>query len=323
MEMENEIYLAPAKLNLFLHVVGRKANGYHLLQSLFTKINVYDELQINISQSDSGKNIIKVNTVPEIVNLKESDNLCYKAAEQILLYNNSNNSNNSNNNKNSQKFLITINLKKNIPNGAGLGGGSSDAAMVLKILNNKLHLHLSENILLQIAQNLGADVPFFIKENKHYFVEGIGEQLTEISNNKANEILNNMYYLILKDDSIVIPTPMIYKDENLQRNSPKIDLVNIENDISNNNFFANKNNKNIYKNNLESVAMNLFPKLNSLKTYIQNNINENIKMTGSGSAMFIASDNKSQLENLLTLIENAENSKKISKISWKIIAKSA
>ena len=69
--------------------------------------------------------------------------------------------------------------------------------------------------------------------------------------------------------------------------------------------------------------MNLFPKLNSLKTYIQNNINENIKMTGSGSAMFIASDNKSQLENLLTLIENAENSKKISKISWKIIAKSA
>lgn len=323
MEMENEIYLAPAKLNLFLHVVGRKANGYHLLQSLFTKINVYDELQINISQSDSGKNIIKVNTVPEIVNLKESDNLCYKAAEQILLYNNSNNSKNSNNNKNSQKFLITINLKKNIPNGAGLGGGSSDAAMVLKILNNKLHLHLSENILLQIAQNLGADVPFFIKENKHYFVEGIGEQLTEISNNKANEILNNMYYLILKDDSIVIPTPMIYKDENLQRNSPKIDLVNIENDISNNNFFENKNNKNIYKNNLESVAMNLFPKLNSLKTYIQNNINENIKMTGSGSAMFIASDNKSQLENLLTLIENAENSKKISKISWKIIAKSA
>lgn len=318
--MENEIYLAPAKLNLFLHVVGRKANGYHLLQSLFTKINVYDELQINISQSDSGKNIIKVNTVPEIVNLKESDNLCYKAAEQILLYNNSNN---SNNNKNSQKFLITINLKKNIPNGAGLGGGSSDAAMVLKILNNKLHLHLSENILLQIAQNLGADVPFFIKENKHYFVEGIGEQLTEISNNKANKILNNMYYLILKDDSIVIPTPMIYKDENLQRNSPKIDLVNIENDISNNNFFENKNNKNIYKNNLESVAMNLFPKLNSLKTYIQNNINENIKMTGSGSAMFIASDNKSQLENLLTLIENAENSKKISKISWKIIAKSA
>ncbi len=320
MKMKNEIYLAPAKLNLFLHVVGRKANGYHLLQSLFTKINVYDELQINISQSDSGKNIIKVNTVPEIVNLKESDNLCYKAAEQILLYNNINN---SNNNKNSQKFLITINLKKNIPNGAGLGGGSSDAAMVLKILNNKLHLHLSENILLQIAQNLGADVPFFIKENKHYFVEGIGEQLTEISNNKANEILNNMYYLILKDDSIVIPTPMIYKDENLQRNSPKIDLVNIENDISNNNFFANKNNKNIYKNNLESVAMNLFPKLNSLKTYIQNNINENIKMTGSGSAMFIASDNKSQLENLLTLIENAENSKKISKISWKIIAKSA
>ena len=90
-----------------------------------------------------------------------------------------------------------------------------------------------------------------------------------------------------------------------------------------NNFFANKNNKNIYKNNLESVAMNLFPKLNSLKTYIQNNINENIKMTGSGSAMFIASDNKSQLENLLTLIENAENSKKFSKISWKIIAKSA
>lgn len=321
--MENEIYLAPAKLNLFLHVVGRKANGYHLLQSLFTKINVYDELQINISQSYSGKNIIKVNTVPEIVNLKESDNLCYKAAEQILLYNNSNNINNNNNNKNSQKFLITINLKKNIPNGAGLGGGSSDAAMVLKILNNKLHLHLSENILLQIAQNLGADVPFFIKENKHYFVEGIGEQLTEISNNKANEILNNMYYLILKDDSIVIPTPMIYKDENLQRNSPKIDLVNIENDISNNNFFENKNNKNIYKNNLESVAMNLFPKLNSLKTYIQNNINENIKMTGSGSAMFIASDNKSQLENLLTLIENAENSKKISKISWKIIAKSA
>ena len=87
-----------------------------------------------------------------------------------MLYNNSNNSNNSNNNKNSQKFLITINLKKNIPNGAGLGGGSSDAAMVLKILNNKLHLHLSENILLQIAQNLGADVPFFIKENKQVVV---------------------------------------------------------------------------------------------------------------------------------------------------------
>ncbi len=307
--MHLETYLAPAKLNLFLHVIGRQENGYHLLQSLFTKINLYDELQIAVTEITNAENIIKVNTFPEIINLATTDNLCYKAAEKILSYN-----------KNSKKFLITINLQKNIPNGAGLGGGSSDAAVVLKVLNQKLNLHLNENILLQIAKNLGADIPFFIKANNHYFVEGIGEQLTEITNKNVNEILNNIYYLILKDDNISIPTPMIYKDKNLQRNSPKINITTLEKDILSNNFFTNKNN--FYQNNLEQVAINLFPKLNQLKNTILQ-FNPNVKMTGSGSAMFIASDNKQQLEILLNEIENAEISKKIPKISWKKIVQVA
>ena len=160
------VWLAPAKLNLFLHVLGRRQDGYHLLQSLFCLIDWCDELEFMPNQ-------LATITRQTQLDWPESQDLSIRAAKALqavgiemgVL---------------SARDGCAISIKKSIPSGAGLGGGSSDAATTLLALNALWHLGLSRDQLSEIGLALGADVPFFLF-GKPALVTGIGESMTSLT----------------------------------------------------------------------------------------------------------------------------------------------
>lgn len=181
---------APAKLNLFLHVIGRRADGYHLLQSVFRLIDWCDTLHLErrsdgvVSREDLGP------ALPE-------DDLCTRAARLLQQ-------------ATGTREGVHIAIDKQVPWGAGLGGGSSDAATVLLGLNRLWNLGLDRRALLELGVKLGADVPFFIG-GRDAWVEGIGEILTPIALPPAS-------YLVLKPP-VAIPTAAIFSSPLLRRNT--------------------------------------------------------------------------------------------------------
>ncbi|PKO35101.1 MAG: 4-(cytidine 5'-diphospho)-2-C-methyl-D-erythritol kinase [Betaproteobacteria bacterium HGW-Betaproteobacteria-7] len=183
---------APAKLNLFLHVVGRRADGYHLLQTVFRFIDRCDSLRF--APRDDG-HIVLANPLPGVA--PESD-LCYRAA--LLLRQ-----------ATDCQQGVTIHLDKQLPMGGGLGGGSSDAATVLLALNHLWQTGLTRRRLEQLGLALGADVPVFI-HGRNTFAEGVGEHFTDIDLPPAS-------YLILVPP-VNVPTAAIFTAPELPRATP-------------------------------------------------------------------------------------------------------
>ena len=148
---------APAKLNLFLHVVGRRADGYHLLQSLFVLVDWCDTLHF---ESRADGRLARHDLGPAL----PADDLCLRAARRLQL-------------ESGSSLGADISIAKSVPWGAGLGGGSSDAASTLLALNRLWNLNWPRERLLPLALALGADVPFFVA-GRNAIAEGIGERLT-------------------------------------------------------------------------------------------------------------------------------------------------
>ena len=155
-------FFSPAKVNLFLKVINKRPDGYHNIQSLFTFIDLNDEIFVEICESKNETQEIKVDN--PLSGCREQDDLIYKACQQIL----------------PGHLSISIKVKKNIPQGGGLGGGSSNAATTLIAINQLCKLGLSFNELADIGLKIGADVPFFI-HNSSAFVEGVGEKITKVN----------------------------------------------------------------------------------------------------------------------------------------------
>jgi 4-diphosphocytidyl-2-C-methyl-D-erythritol kinase len=151
---------APAKLNLFLHVVGRRADGYHLLQSVFVLLDWCDTLHFERRSDGRLQRHDRGDPLPP-------DDLCLKAARALQQ-------------ASGCTFGVDITIDKRLPSGAGMGGGSSDAASTLLALNRLWDLHWPRERLLSLALSLGADVPFFVG-GRNAWVEGIGERLTPIA----------------------------------------------------------------------------------------------------------------------------------------------
>lgn len=179
---------APAKLNLFLHLVGRRADGYHLLESLFVLIDWCDTL--HLERRDDGKLLRHdlSETLPD-------DDLCLRAARALQQ-------------ASGCPLGADIHILKRVPWGAGLGGGSSDAATVLLGLNRLWGLGWSRARLLDLGQRLGADVPFFLG-GCNAWVHGIGERLTPV------EIPAGQRFAVLKPP-VALPTPAIFRHEATQ-----------------------------------------------------------------------------------------------------------
>jgi 4-diphosphocytidyl-2-C-methyl-D-erythritol kinase len=184
---------APAKLNLFLHVIGRRADGYHLLQSPFVLIDWVDLL--HLERLEDGR-LERVDLGPGL----PDDDLCLRAAR--LLQQTSGGAQGA-----------RISIDKRVPWGAGMGGGSSDAATVLLGLNRLWALHWPLSRLLELGARLGADVPFFLG-GRNAFVEGIGERLTPLS-------LPTAWYAVLKP-AASLPTAAIFASPLLQRDTEAV-----------------------------------------------------------------------------------------------------
>lgn len=193
-------YPAPAKLNLMLRIIGQREDGYHLLQTIFQFVDWCDWL--TFFQNDSNEIILE----NEISGVENEDNLIVRAAKLLK-------------SETGYQGGITIQLEKNLPMGGGLGGGSSDAATTLVVLNSLWNLQLSHEKLMELGLSLGADVPVFIF-GKAAWAEGIGEKLTEIN-------LKEQWVLIL-NPGCSVNTKKIFSDKNLTRNSKSITISELE-----------------------------------------------------------------------------------------------
>lgn len=188
--------LAPAKLNLFLHVVGRREDGYHLLQTVFRFVDFSDRLHF-VMREDG---VVKLHA--PIPGVPEDKDLCVRAAKLLQQ-------------ESGISQGVEIFLEKCIPMGGGLGGGSSDAATTLLALNRLWGLNWNRRRLLKLGLRLGADVPVFIF-GKNAFAEGIGEQLSSIP-------LPPAWYLILTPP-VHVPTAQVFASKELTRNTIPIKI---------------------------------------------------------------------------------------------------
>ena len=190
-------YPAPAKLNLFLHVVGRRDDGYHLLQSVFRLIDRADTVHLELS--DDGQ-VVRVGDLPGVA---EDDDLTVRAARLLQAHA-------------PEGAGVRIRLEKVLPMGGGLGGGSSDAATVLLALNRLWRVNLPRQKLQQLALQLGADVPVFIY-GQTAFAEGVGEILNPVSVPPA-------WYVVLMPP-VQVPTAAIFAAPELTRNTSALKMA--------------------------------------------------------------------------------------------------
>ena len=235
-------WLAPAKLNLFLHVVGQREDGLHELQTLFQLLDFGDLLSFEITENGS---ISREggSTLPE-------DDLCVLAARALQQAGNTG-------------LGARIRLTKRIPVGAGLGGGSSDAATVLVALNQLWGTGLKEDDLADIGQSLGADVPLFVRGSSAWG-EGIGEQLT------PTDLPLRQFCVVWPN--VQVSTKAIFSDPELTRNTPRIRIPGP--------FEGDR------RNDLEPVARRRFPEVGECLDWLGQF--GAARMTGSGSAAFLA-----------------------------------
>jgi 4-diphosphocytidyl-2-C-methyl-D-erythritol kinase len=199
-EQGPRLWPAPAKLNLFLHIVGRRADGYHELQSVFQFVDLCDDLEIAV-RADG-----QIARSSEILDVPAERDLCIRAARALQRAAGS-------------TLGADIQLHKRIPIGGGLGGGSSDAATCLVALNSLWGVHWSIDRLAALGLTLGADVPVFIR-GRAAWAEGVGERLTLLYPPLAPVETN---YLILKPN-VFVGTAEVFQDPELTRNSPAITI---------------------------------------------------------------------------------------------------
>jgi 4-diphosphocytidyl-2-C-methyl-D-erythritol kinase len=247
------VFPAPAKLNLFLHVVGRRADGYHLLQTAFRFIDYGDELSFSIR--DDGE-IRHTNPLPGV---GVQNDLCVRAAQLLQRETNC-------------RRGAAIGIVKRLPMGGGLGGGSSDAATTLIALNRLWGTGLSRGQLQQLALDLGADVPVFVF-GQNAFAEGIGERLTALR-------LPPAWYLVLVPE-LSVSTAEIFSAPELTRNTNAITIAPFSVGLA----------RNIPgRNDLEPVVCGRYPQVARHLEWLRQF--GDARMTGSGACVFCAFSNE-------------------------------
>ena len=196
-----EFWPAPAKLNLFLHIVGRRPDGYHLLQTCFQFVDLIDEVGLRVRADGRIERIEGAAGVPA-----EAD-LCVRAARALQQ-------------AAGTTLGVDISVRKRIPQGAGLGGGSSDAATTLLVLNRLWRLSFSVDRLADMGLSLGADVPVFVR-GRAAWGEGVGERLVPL---QPPEAPVETMYLILKPN-VSISTAAVFQDPELTRDTAPITIA--------------------------------------------------------------------------------------------------
>lgn len=253
---DNMISLSsPAKINLFLRILKKRSDGYHELASLFQAIDLSDRLHFTLSQTD--KLTCTDNTLPT-----DQSNLITKAVQLFRR-------------KTNIKDCLNIHLEKNIPQQAGLGGGSSNAATTLWAFNQLCGKPASEGDLAKWGAEIGSDVPFFLSHGTAYCT-GRGEQIFPI------KPLENINLWIVKPYQ-GLSTPLVYKTLNVELLPQRNPIEALKN------FFDNHS---TYFNDLEAPAFTLIPDLFELKSNLLSTGFSTVMMSGSGTSFFCIGEGK-------------------------------
>ncbi len=255
---------APAKLNLFLHVTGRRADGYHLLQTVFQLLDRGDLLHFESRDDGVIRRTSEVVGVPEAADLVVRAALLLKSAAGVRAKN----------------LGADIAIEKRLPLGGGLGGGSSDAATTLIALNHLWQTGFSRNELMALGLKLGADVPFFLF-GRNAFAEGIGEALVAVDT-------PDCWYIVL-EPGVSAPTAAIFSDPELTRDTKPVRITDFP-----------KAPVGFGKNDLQVVATRLFPPIAEAIEWLRQY--GDAKMTGSGACVFCAFSQEHQADEVLQAV---------------------
>ena len=234
---------SPSKLNLFLHITGRRPDGYHELQSIFQLIDLCDWLEF---EQTADKQI----QIEGLASVDLEQNLIYRATQVLKPY--------------AKAYSgLKIRLEKNIPMGAGLGGGSSNAATTLIVVNQLWDCGLTIEQLAELGVKLGADVPIFV-HGRNAWAEGIGEHLTFID-------LDQKQFIVLKPDCF-ISTQLLFSQKTLTRNTKPTT------------FCAYQLKPSAFGNNFEPLARSLYPEVDEAMRYLDQF--GTARLTGTGACVF-------------------------------------
>ncbi len=249
---------SPAKLNLMLHITGRREDGYHLLQTVFQFIDLYDHLCFEVSDTPE---ILRIDSETEVY---DSDDILLQAAALLQ-----------------QRYCIQrgvrISVRKQIPLGGGLGGGSSNAASCLLALNTLWDLGLSIDQLSEIGLELGADVPVFVR-GVSAWAEGVGDRLTPVT------LPENRYLIVYPN--IHVATAEIFNAEELTRNCDPITIR----------AFLDGAGINV----CEAVARERYPAIDKALNWL--NQYAEARMTGTGACIYAPFDSQSAAEKVKSLL---------------------
>ncbi len=242
----------PAKINLFLRVLDRRPDGYHNIETIFQAVDLQDELIIEMS---SGASVL---TVPGYSNLENEENLVTKAIKRLELLSGRN-------------LPARIQLNKNIPIAAGLGGGSTDAAAALIGVASLFDLDVSEEAIYEVARSLGADVPFFLSGGSAVG-EGIGDLLTPVD-------LPVDYGILLVNPGFSVSTAQVYKELSSSLTGQPRDgkLWRM--------IREHQRLEDLLHNDLQSIAEGLYPEISEVRIFLERN-GLNTLMCGSGPTVF-------------------------------------
>ncbi|MFZ5844777.1 MAG: 4-(cytidine 5'-diphospho)-2-C-methyl-D-erythritol kinase [Pseudomonadota bacterium] len=250
---------APAKLNLFLHITGRRDDGYHLLETVFQLLDYGDTMQFR--RRDDG--VITVH--PELAGVPFESNLVVRAARALQA-------------ETGCRFGVDMQLEKRIPMGGGLGGGSSNAATTLRALNQLWQLGLTVDTLATIGLRLGADVPVFVRAETAY-ATGIGEALTAVQ-------MPSQWFAVFTPP-VAVPTAEIFRHPALTRDTRPCTIRA----LADRGWFEQT------RNDCEPLVRTLYPAVNTLIERLQNLAPT--RMTGTGSSVFALARDETHAQHLL------------------------
>ena len=254
---------APAKINLFLHVVGRREDGYHELQTAFDFVDLCDELEFTLRNDGC------IQLQGDLSGVAEQQNLVWRAAALLKQHG-------------AAAAGANIVLRKHIPHGAGLGGGSSDAAATLRTLNELWGCGLGEDRLADLGLQLGADVPVFVR-GRPALAEGVGERLLPVT--------LPPHAVLLVKPAFGLATPDIFRHPNLTRNTPRAKIAVFADDALPFWGFCKES-----RNDLASVACLIRPELGHVLNELERMVQQPgsgaqfARMSGSGSCCFVVFD---------------------------------
>ncbi|MGQ0443243.1 MAG: 4-(cytidine 5'-diphospho)-2-C-methyl-D-erythritol kinase [Methylophilaceae bacterium] len=265
---EFQSYLAPAKINLFLHITGQRTDGYHTLQSVFLLLDYYDTIHLKPTKNR------QIKRISDLENICAKEDLCVRAAQALQM-------------ATACSHGVEIAVEKRIPMGGGLGGGSSDAASVLLALNHLWQLNLSRKALIQIGLTLGADVPIFLF-GQNAWAEGVGEILSPIS---LPEGLANSFYVVLTPQ-VRVSTAHIFANSTLTKDTKPLKIA----DFSRYGTYRDSD-FGLFKNDLEKVVCEKFPAVASTLKWLSQF--GQARMSGSGASVFVAVNSQNKAIEIL------------------------